>query len=123
MLPAPPAKLLGAISYSIHLLHCLLLHAIMYSVNEHASLILMSGLAYWAIVAGFCILLVLVCSVSFRFIEYPFAWNSHQERKPSRVSRLCLHKYDGLPCAPRALSRELLWTVDNSGRLGSRRHG
>jgi peptidoglycan/LPS O-acetylase OafA/YrhL len=47
-----PAKLLGAISYSIYLLHCVLLHAIMYSVNEHASLVRMSGPVYWAIVAG-----------------------------------------------------------------------
>lgn len=72
VLSMAPAKILGAISYSIYLLHCLILQAVMQTVNLAFPLIRMSALEYWLVTGIVCAAVVITSSITFRFIEHPW---------------------------------------------------
>lgn len=82
MLSLAPARLLGAISYSIYLAHALLLHAVMYWVNAATPLSGMSGLRYWSIIAAVTAVLVTISTLTFRFIEHPWMKSARSRSRP-----------------------------------------
>jgi peptidoglycan/LPS O-acetylase OafA/YrhL len=65
-----PCLLLGQMSYSIYLLHGLLLFFVFYIIiglgGPHS---LLPTFTYWLIICGICVLLILMCSFTYRYIE------------------------------------------------------
>ena len=72
LLTAPASKYLGTISYSVYLLHGIVLFCVLRLVNSIYPIKGMNPLHYW-IVIGVCGLLVIsLAGTTYRFIEYPF---------------------------------------------------
>jgi peptidoglycan/LPS O-acetylase OafA/YrhL len=66
------AKFLGAISYSIYLLHGIVLHLVLSAVNQFHPIVTMSPLEYWAYILAAGLVTVLVSAFTYQYIEYPF---------------------------------------------------
>ncbi len=71
LLTCRAARLLGMISYSLYLMHAIVLFVTLKLVNGIVPIAGMAPENYWAIVAGCGIALVFICSVTFRLIEHP----------------------------------------------------
>jgi peptidoglycan/LPS O-acetylase OafA/YrhL len=63
---------LGTISYSIYLLHLIVLYIVLTLVNLSFPLVGFSELAYWLLIFFTGILLLFFSAISYRFIELPF---------------------------------------------------
>ena len=78
------AKVLGLISYSVYLLHGILLFVVMRIVHLAFPINRLSPIMYW-VLAFFCGLLTLVLSaVTYRFVEYP--WLKYRARRPAPIA-------------------------------------
>ncbi len=82
LLVSMPAKFLGAISYSIYLLHNIVLNQVFHSFNEFLQLETISGLVFWALVGLSGTFVILFSAITFRYVEYPFI-----SRKPKSVKK------------------------------------
>lgn len=71
LLTCRPARLLGAVSYSVYLMHAIVLFVALRLVDRFAPIATMAAETYWAVVAGCGVALVVICSVSYRWIEHP----------------------------------------------------
>lgn len=86
----PAARLLGIISYSVYLLHGIILLGILKALGNIVSLAALPLPLYCGLVAGIAISLVLICASTYRWIEHPFLiWRTPWERtKTVPVSRM-----------------------------------
>jgi peptidoglycan/LPS O-acetylase OafA/YrhL len=75
------AKVLGTISYSVYLMHGIVLYAVLRSVNMVFPVKDMSVLTYWALIAVCGVIVVMACSLTYRFVEKPFL--AGKSRRPS----------------------------------------
>lgn len=92
LLASRPARLLGTVSYSIYLVHCIVLYCIMHAADTYVPLASMTPAAYWLLAAAAATLTVLVATVTYRCIEHPFI------ARPAAASSL-----PGLDKEPRAM--------------------
>ena len=66
------AKVLGLISYSVYLVHGIVLFITMRVVNQWVAIKGMSASVYWSIAAASGLITLLVSALSYRWIEYPW---------------------------------------------------
>lgn len=66
------AKLLGTVSYSIYLVHCIVLYCVVALVNAYVPIPALSAGAYLVIVGVAAVLTVLLSARTYRHIEHPF---------------------------------------------------
>jgi peptidoglycan/LPS O-acetylase OafA/YrhL len=71
MLVLPSARLLGDISYGIYLLHGILLFVTFHFIETIQVAAAQSVAVYWLTILCLTPVLVMLCYVTFRFIEYP----------------------------------------------------
>ena len=71
LLTCRAARLLGAVSYSIYLMHAIVLFVALRLVDRFAPISTIAPENYWAVVAGCGVALVVICSVTYRWIEHP----------------------------------------------------
>lgn len=86
LLTLKPAKLLGEISYSIYLLHGLLLYLVLGMIVGPARVAELTVLEYWLVVLGCVPVLITFCLLTFRTIEAPAM--SHVPWLTSRMRRV-----------------------------------
>ena len=72
LLVSAPARLLGATSYCLYLLHSPILFLVLYFVNRWTPIASLNALSYWSVVGLAGCLLVLAAALTFRWVEYPF---------------------------------------------------
>ena len=72
LLKIPAAKFLSTISYSIYLLHGIILYFVLHGVNRLYPITSLSPWAYWLVVFLAAILLIIISAITYRFIEHPF---------------------------------------------------
>lgn len=72
ILTSRPARFLGAISYSIYMMHAIVLFVVLRGVNHHVAIASMSPVAYWLLVALCGIAVVAISSVTYRLVEHPW---------------------------------------------------
>jgi peptidoglycan/LPS O-acetylase OafA/YrhL len=72
LLATPGARLLGAVSYSIYLVHCIVLYCLVALVNALVPIRALSVEAYLAIVGVAAVATVLLSARTYRHIEHPF---------------------------------------------------
>lgn len=80
ILKIPAAKFLSTLSYSIYLLHGIVLFFVLRAINTFYPITSHSPLSYWIAVLFAAIVLVLISSVTYRYIEHPFI----QKIKPTK---------------------------------------
>lgn len=80
LLKMPAAKFLSTISYSVYLLHGIVLYFVLNSINIFYPITSMTPIAYWFTILFAGILVIVVSTVTYRFIEHPFI----QRIKPSK---------------------------------------
>ena len=72
LLVSKPARLLGAMSYSIYLLHSPILFLLLYWVNKSRPIDQLDAFSYWGVMSVAGAILVLVAATTFRWVEHPF---------------------------------------------------
>lgn len=72
LLKIPAAKFLSTISYSIYLLHGIVLYFVLNSVNLIYPIVSLNPWVYWLIITFAAIILIIVSAVTYRYIEHPF---------------------------------------------------
>jgi len=78
------AKVLGTISYSIYLTHCIALFATVHAVDRLVPIRTLDGGQYWMLAALAAAGCVLLSAVTYRYVEHPFI-HSQPARKPERA--------------------------------------
>lgn len=73
LLTSRPAVLLGAISYSIYLMHCIVLYVGLHSISHFMMpVVQLTPAQYWTAVMGIAVAVVLAALLSYRVAEQPF---------------------------------------------------
>ncbi len=72
LLQTRPAKLLGSISYSTYIIHCIVLYLSFYMMNIIYPIKQFSGGQFWMFITFIALFLVAVSALSYRYVEYPF---------------------------------------------------
>lgn len=72
VLTSRPARVLGAVSYSIYLLHNFFLYLLFRWINHFTDVIALSLFKYWTMTALVGFVTVGVSLLTYRYIEYPF---------------------------------------------------
>ena len=72
ILTSRPARLLGAVSYSIYLMHMPVLYAILEITNRFKPIESFRPLEYWSLVCACGFTLIGVSILTYQFVEYPF---------------------------------------------------
>jgi peptidoglycan/LPS O-acetylase OafA/YrhL len=83
LLTSRPFSYLGAISYSVYLWHGIVLYTVTRSAGRYTDLTALSPLAYWATMATAGVIVILVSSVSYRFLELPYLHSASPKKIPS----------------------------------------
>lgn len=72
LLSSRPAKLLGTVSYSIYLLHSIVLFCALQWVDARSPIAAMAALDYWVLAALAALITVLASAFTYRWCEHPF---------------------------------------------------
>lgn len=72
LLTSAQARFLGVISYSLYLLHSIVLYVLFHLFNEYHKISSIAPEQFWALMSFSGLLLISVSALSYRYIEYPF---------------------------------------------------
>ena len=72
LLKTHTVKFLGTLSYSIYLIHGIVLFGVLNSVDYFKPIISLSPLHFWSLITLSGLLTIIVSGVTYRYIEYPF---------------------------------------------------
>jgi peptidoglycan/LPS O-acetylase OafA/YrhL len=67
-----PAKLLGTVSYSLYLTHCIVLFTTMHAVDRLVPIATLDPVQYWMLAAFAGLATVVLSAVTYRYVEYPW---------------------------------------------------
>jgi len=85
LLKTKTAKFLGTMSYSIYLVHGIVLFAVLNSVDYFYPIKLLSPLLFWGLIMVSGILTILVSMLTYRYIEHPFIVRMRSKKEPDQV--------------------------------------
>jgi peptidoglycan/LPS O-acetylase OafA/YrhL len=85
LLRTASAKFLGTVSYSIYLLHGIVLHLLLTAVNNFHPIVTMSPLEYWGYILVAGLVTVLVSAFTYQYIEYPFIQRIAKAKKTTSL--------------------------------------
>ncbi len=66
------AKFLGSISYSVYLIHGIVLYGVLNSFDYFRSIMTISPLMYWTLILISGLITIVISSITYHYIEYPF---------------------------------------------------
>ncbi len=72
LLKMPAAKFLSTISYSIYLLHGIVLYFVLHGVNKIYPIVSLGPTAYWLVILFAALLIIPISAVAYRYVEHPF---------------------------------------------------
>ncbi len=72
LLQTRPARAIGAASYSLYLMHCIVLYVLINTFNLWQPVAGLDLISYWLLVAGMGSVALTVAWLSYRYVEYPF---------------------------------------------------
>jgi peptidoglycan/LPS O-acetylase OafA/YrhL len=81
VLVRPAIRCLGAISYSLYLLHGIVFYIVL-NILRSKGLSALPGAYYWGISAITAVAITLLCAATYRWIEFPFLSRSHRKTVP-----------------------------------------
>jgi peptidoglycan/LPS O-acetylase OafA/YrhL len=80
LLHTRPAKLLGMVSYSLYLTHCIVLYAAMHAADRMVAVGSLHATQYWLLAALAALGAVLLSCLTYRYVEFPFI---HPQAQPN----------------------------------------
>jgi len=72
LLKIPAAKFLSTISYSVYLLHGIVLYFVLRIVNAVEPVASLSPFVFWSVIFVAGVITIMISTVTYRFIEHPF---------------------------------------------------
>jgi peptidoglycan/LPS O-acetylase OafA/YrhL len=88
LLTSPPARALGLVSYSFYILHGTVLYLCIRAAGRILPVTQLSAPAYWLLIGAIGILVALLSTLSYRFIERPFLRS--RSRRPEPLPQMAL---------------------------------
>jgi peptidoglycan/LPS O-acetylase OafA/YrhL len=79
------ARTMGLISYSIYLMHCLLLDGVLYALDDRVNIAQLAAWQYWVLMFALGLVLVVIALCTFRWIEYPFLRRSQRHLRVDKT--------------------------------------
>jgi peptidoglycan/LPS O-acetylase OafA/YrhL len=79
------AKFLGAISYSIYLLHGIVLHVVLTTVNHFYPITALNPFSYWSVILLAGILVVIASALTYQYVEFPFIQRIAKAKKTTNL--------------------------------------
>lgn len=76
-----PARAIGGASYSLYLLHCIVLYIIIQTLNLYQPVASLDILSYWFLVAGMGAVVLAVSWLSYRYVEIPVFWPQQLKKR------------------------------------------
>lgn len=86
LLASRPARLLGTISYSIYLIHCIVLYVVVRTFHQHLSIVSLNPYEYWSVAAIAAMIAVLLSAITYKYVEHPFISLKRSAREPALPS-------------------------------------
>ena len=86
LLATSSAKLLGTVSYSIYLLHCIVVFVMVSAANRFVPVSEMSAETYAMLIVAAALLTVLLSTASYRYVEHPFLARTLNKPSAARAS-------------------------------------
>jgi peptidoglycan/LPS O-acetylase OafA/YrhL len=84
VLHTAPAKLLGMVSYSLYLTHCIVLYVVMHAADRMAPIGSLGSAQYWMLAALAALGAVVLSCSTYRYVELPFI---HPQARPTTNGR------------------------------------
>jgi peptidoglycan/LPS O-acetylase OafA/YrhL len=84
------ARTMGVISYSVYVLHCLLLYGVLFALERHVNIAGLSPVQYWGLMFLVGPALVMVALFTYRWIEHPFMRRSRRKSEEQPVPAAAL---------------------------------
>jgi peptidoglycan/LPS O-acetylase OafA/YrhL len=81
LLTSVQARFLGVISYSLYLLHSIVLYVLFHSYNEYQPISSITPGQFWTLMSFCGLLLISFSALTYRYIEHPFLTSSQADRK------------------------------------------
>lgn len=81
LLRTGPAKVLGTISYSLYLIHCIALFVTVRAVDSLVPIASLEPLEYWLLAALAAAASVLLSACTYRYVEHPFLRSQNPSRR------------------------------------------
>jgi peptidoglycan/LPS O-acetylase OafA/YrhL len=75
------AKVLGTISYSLYLIHCIALFVTVHAVDSLVPIASLEPLEYWLLAALAAAASVLLSACTYRYVEHPFLRSQNASRR------------------------------------------
>ncbi len=72
LLKTTGAKFLGTISYSLYLIHGIILYFTFKVVNIFSSVVLLNSLQFWTMILISSLITIVISALTYQYIEYPF---------------------------------------------------
>jgi peptidoglycan/LPS O-acetylase OafA/YrhL len=85
LLRTRPAKLLGMVSYSIYLTHCIVLFVVVHSFNAAVPVATLDAAGYWLLAAFAAAVTVVLSAATYQYVEYPFLAPRRPHARPAAV--------------------------------------
>jgi peptidoglycan/LPS O-acetylase OafA/YrhL len=79
------ARTMGIVSYSVYLMHCLVLYGVLFALEGRVNISALPAWQYWALMFAVGPGLVLVALCTYRWIEYPFMRVSRRKASGAAV--------------------------------------
>jgi len=76
LLESSPAKLLGTISYSIYLVHAIVLFVVLRLAENHFGIGTLDAIEYWSLAGLAAALTVLISAFTYKYVEFPMIQRS-----------------------------------------------
>lgn len=66
------ARLLGMVSYSLYVVHCIVLYGCLHALDKLVPIASMAPAQFWLVIGLIGVIVVFISTLTFRWIEYPF---------------------------------------------------
>jgi peptidoglycan/LPS O-acetylase OafA/YrhL len=90
LLRSRPARMLGVASYSLYLVHCIVLYAVVSAADCVVPIASLTMVEYWTLAAAAALLAVSLSAITYRYVEFPFIHPqpiSTPHRRPAWIRR------------------------------------
>ena len=90
LLASAPARVLGTISYSLYLVHCIVVYTVVRAVNARVPIATLQLHEYLLVALLAAVLAIVLSAVTYRYVEYPFLKRRLRSAEPAGAAQAAI---------------------------------